>query len=58
MNNNDLKRFASFLLVLVMFGGSVYLLLECGGKDWKCFMALALAIATGVVGTKTNFGSL
>jgi hypothetical protein len=58
MNNNDLKRFASFLLVLVMFGGSVYLLLEGGGKDWKCFCALVLAIATGVVGTKTNFGSL
>lgn len=52
------KRFLYFLLVLVMACVSIYLLIEGGGTDYKCFLALILAVATGVVGVKTNFGQL
>ena len=52
------RRFLYFGLVLVLFSVSVYFLIEGGGTNWKCFIALIGFIATGVIGAKTNFGRL
>ena len=52
------RKFLNAAIVMVLFCLAVFFLIWGNGTDWRCFVSLILSIATGVVGAKTNFGTV